>query len=843
MSRNIIDSTARAKKTQQQLEKELNAICAMIDDKHFAKEKIDELRKKIRQQCQFGATANLGKIDEFLLAAKEEIIEYRKAYKQHSNVVRQEAEVAKSINDAGKISIEKMSRAAQERMGVGPDGIGWLSEEDEFGVEEDLFSRRNSTRQNIDLIKSRTQPVLHASPHRSPFKSAFGRTYRELLSQARQETAHDVLSRSRRLRTIIDNGAPTSVPFKPYKESAVKTTLVDRPTKFIAAQTQKAFNWAGRGIFSSSKPEYSPEFTRYMQRRNAAISNFSHKLNPNDTAQAELVKRYQELLDGVDFLDEASFDSLLNLFKKEIEGANKVNADQMKKVDEKLEEIRKEMFATAKEHSKDEDEMWKLRVLQAFLIASPFIGIAALDLILGPVSSALGAGGLANGLASIFSPEVIGPLGYVTEFLRLGDLVELILKNVPILKDLVGLTDSIIGSNIAQSVLSTVALPFLSGPIVPIGIAALYSVYRISSEVDHANKYSDAFKAHDKKLEETTWDLIKNLKDAEDIKLDQCKTAVDAAIKKSGLKPADAANLKSQLRNLMQQHLSDAEIEANKKKAQKIISDLPLDAAKKGALKNEVASAFDGFFEGPNFDAFVDKKFEIFRKFYEIESLVDFSARAFESKVNGENSFRIIAGKDIWDKLIEADVVCEGDSELSQKSITALRKFLGNNADLNQKVRTELEQKIMLFCHFAKEPSFDAIMAKVNDNMDEIAKNGPRAAALQLIAEEKAFRDQEFIIEVARERGIDTSAYKHLVHDPNNPIDHAERKKEVDRLEKIIKAREVAFMKESVKKRGGIADKDAIKRNSGIPPTNIALRSATSMQLGLNRDGEQVSCA
>ncbi len=865
MGSSAVSSTAKTVRSQEELEKELNAICAMIDEKHFAKEKIGELQIKMRKQYKLagaasaGAAPDLAKIDRFLTVAKEEIVGFCEVFKQHENVIRQEAEIVKSIKSAGKVGVATMAREAQNRIGVAP-GPGWLSEQDSYGVEPDLFSPNRTPRQNIDLIKNHKNPVVHASPFRAPDTPLlltpftmipgvgnFSRGYKRLLSQARAETAYDVQSRAERLRKILDGGDPVQEKFKPYEKSEVAAALFN-PVYEAGGRLQKAFNWAGRGIFSSSTPEYNPNFSKYLQRRNALVANFPHGLNPGNTAQAELIKRYQDLLEGSKFLDEASldetsFNDLMSLFKKEIEAANAPNVEQMKVIDEKIEELRKAMFETTKDHTKDEDAMWKFRLLQAFLIASPFIGIAYMGPILGVFSSAFGAGGLAHGLSSILTPEVLGPLGYVTQFLRLDELVSLILNNVPIIKDLVGLGDSFIGSSIAQSVLTVVAIPLLAGPIIPIGIAGLYSICRLSSEIDHANTYNAKFKDHDKKLDDGIWDLIKNLKDADTLKAKTCEDAIVAAMKAAELNPSDTVALKEQLKSLMQPHLTEAEIAENKAKVRKIISESTFSGikeTKKTDLINAAVTAFDSFYKAPNFDNFVNKKFEIFRKFYEIESLVDFSARAFKDKQNGENSLHEIVGKDIWEKLIEANVVNEDEDELSPKAITAFRKFLGNPDEANKKVRAEIEQRIMLCCHFADQPDFMTMMKKVNENMLEITNNGPgKDAALKSVEEEKTFRDQEFILEVARERGIDLSSYKNCDPNPNNSksIDLAQRKTEVGRVEKSIKAQEIAFMKESVRKQGGAMNKEEIKMNSGIPPS---ITKAHSARLLSNAHGASV---
>lgn len=279
------------------------------------------------------------------------------------------------------------------------------------------------------------------------------------------------------------------------------------------------------GIYSKSDPLKSSYLKDYYRERDKHFSNLLWNLNPKQGKSSEVMERCRKLLErshyndyGTDnqtenelgLLDAETFRKLTSLISEEMQKLDSKHAEQMKDYNKRINDLNEKVLESAKEQTADSDAMFKWRVLQAALIITPFAGLS----IMGPITHVfqgvfMNAQGLGHGLASLTTSEYTGPFGTICELLHIPEALEWLFCSMPGVSHAIDLTDTVISSHLMQGMMGGILLPLASGPLVPIAVAGVYSLFRANSEIAYHVKYGEAFKAHKEAIREEINKIVK----------------------------------------------------------------------------------------------------------------------------------------------------------------------------------------------------------------------------------------------------------------------------------------------------------------------------------------------
>ena len=445
---------------------------------------------------------------------------------QLDNVLRQEKEVAKSQSNPGEIDFRTLVPEMQGLMGVDP-GPRWQSLYEQYGPNfyDDFDTRQNK----IDEIKDNSVPMVYTRPlHRNG--ALFLPGYSKLLYEARGQASESLRQSTHRLNSLIQTGRPFVPQPKKTTPQSVAWSGVKKVGGGLGTVAESAANglrsivdYAGRGIYSKSDPNYNKSLQRYYDHRNQTFSNLLWNLNPAQSKNSAVMERCKKILeqsraneDGM--LDEASFKQMMDLMTQEMKRMDKENSDKIDEFNRSMNNLNKQVVETAKAQTSDSDAMMKWRILQMALIMTPFMGLS----VMGPVTHIfsqvfMDPAGLGHGIASL--ANIFPPL----EWLHIDKAIEWLLCDMPIVHNVVDLASTVVGNHAVQLVLGGMVVPLALAPVTAIAVGGVYSIMRGAEEVKHHEKYRDAFKNHKEALDA---EMAKISKEAGEIGKDWDPTAL-----------------------------------------------------------------------------------------------------------------------------------------------------------------------------------------------------------------------------------------------------------------------------------------------------------------------------
>ncbi len=531
------------------LDREKRILFAQFDSEYgFKEDQSRYLKEKFNERIRGTDPSSYHRLFEGMRYLGEE---RKQRLERHANVLRQQAEVAKISQDPTNIDTNAAVAEMQNRISLEGQGSRWKSEEDRF--DPAFYHIRDDEKDKIEQIISNRGPVTQLGvanfsselmPSNSlakniassflPFPASMAswrqaNSYPRLLKKARAQTRAAICEINWQIDNFLETGQVRDAPknvvasSNPFVNSDVAHDIaagVNRLLSFVTNQKRdpkKTADWA--------------KFERY--RNNVVLPSLLHRISPNDTKHAELFRKYKQIIeqgqaDGTGLLDPAAFNKLMALFENEIKAANAGNEAQNEEMMKKVNEINQKMYEAVKDKTADADDMRMARVAQLFLMISPFAGIAYMGPVLNVFSGVFqNAGGIAQGISSLASSDFWGPLGKVAEFLRIDDLIEWFLEDMPIIGNIFDITDEIVGSNIGQTVIGG-GMSVLSGPAIPVIVGAAYCFPRLKNEMQHFEKHGPLLEKHTKSLADEVNKLLSKMKDPESFyKLDSAEALID----------------------------------------------------------------------------------------------------------------------------------------------------------------------------------------------------------------------------------------------------------------------------------------------------------------------------
>lgn len=352
------------------------------------------------------------------------------------------------------------------------------------------------------------------SPGPDVFTEAPSPTYQNLVLDLKKEAEKEVTVANANIRSLMDQGRFLSKEEESvYGVENKHLERAKNALEFFGHGVRKFAGSALRGILKDSKANEDSRAAQYAQLRNTLLANVMTKIGPgmkDNTFYLRTLKRVNDLLGtSGDILDHETFCKMQKLISDEIEAEGKVNAEELKKLNESLQGLERAMLKDLQGLVKEEDQMWQGRLLQMFLLLTPLGAFSVFGLgsyleffseLLGPLfDKALSVGeGLGKVAASDsinIGKKIFGEDNFVGQyFLNFGDyihyahideVIEFIVDETPVIKDITGIVDTLTDSNIFQEGMGVLS-PLSTTPLLfELGIGIAYSLKRVPGEVDH----------------------------------------------------------------------------------------------------------------------------------------------------------------------------------------------------------------------------------------------------------------------------------------------------------------------------------------------------------------------
>jgi hypothetical protein len=421
--------------------------------------------------------------------------------------------LANELYESLKIDIPK------EKIVKKIDKERWIRTGTIFGDSRFDKSRKpDAVRRNIDRMKLISRDIPHTMP------KDFSSEYAQDLKRARKESEDELLVNMQKLVALAKTGVEdTSVAnFKAPNYTETSGDGHERRFKATTGFAKGAVGKLARGVFTNSKPEEQTDYKQYLRKRNELLTNLLWKIGKDKSKYGAKIQRIINILEGdsasdaYGMLSEESFGAMLSFLKAEITNAESAYQKEIDAVNERINGLNEAMLKDMKDKSVAEDEMWKYRVVQVFLLLVPFLGAASALSYINPLSSLFGgvmnASGFADAASSVVTSDILGPFGYLADKMEIDFLIEGALEEVPIMSDAVDIVDTVLYNGITQGFASQL-MPLMASPLLPVMIGGLYAGHRITPEIDHYEKYSEAAKLHNKDLKNEMKSSIKKLEE------------------------------------------------------------------------------------------------------------------------------------------------------------------------------------------------------------------------------------------------------------------------------------------------------------------------------------------
>lgn len=250
-----------------------------------------------------------------------------------------------------------------------------------------------------------------------------------------------------------------------------------------------------KGILTHTDPKETPFFAEMERKRAELLSPISDKLA--NAPQCKnlyyldmLKKMYEDLMQHGDYKHLLpQITSIQAEINKQKEVLQRMNEEEAKKLSDAIDTLNQEMFSKAKDLAEESDDMVKWRIFQIVLIASPF-GLwnfmMPIANIFGPLFSATGTFG--EGMASIVTSDVWGPFGQLAGYVEMDTVIQFIFDKVPLISDLGAFLKDIIAAGPTQELFGLMGPTMTGDPMIPLLIAAGFSLSRAKTEIEHSEK-------------------------------------------------------------------------------------------------------------------------------------------------------------------------------------------------------------------------------------------------------------------------------------------------------------------------------------------------------------------
>lgn len=446
--------------------------------------------------------------DEFL----SKILAERAAVVRHlKNVKRQEAEIKGFELNPGKANVAELATQMQEMLPYEGAGPKWRARHHGYGdgVGSNFWSFAGGSEREVREILERDEPIIHT---KMPDKN-----YRNNVIDGKRRVVDEIRVNERRLEVFLAEGRDLTP--EEEQETRKRSQLGHRLSNLGESCLGGLLDLtgaAGRGLLSKSKASEDPRHEKYLQNRNELLSQVLWRLDPKSASYPEILKKVNSALaTSPDLMDQATFANMQNLITAEIAKETGVNEKDVKEFNDKIQKLNGDMLSGLQKRVDSEDDMWKYRVLQAFLILTPIGGFSLLGNVfswvdpfaqlVGPVFD--GSTSLSDGIASMATSDVLGPFGDIADALGIDDAISWLLENIPVVSEFGDVFDALTDNEMAQNLFGTIA-PMLNSPIIPLYVAGVYSIMRTDTEVKHYCDVSDFKEAKEKELQ-TAFDAFK----------------------------------------------------------------------------------------------------------------------------------------------------------------------------------------------------------------------------------------------------------------------------------------------------------------------------------------------
>lgn len=470
-------------------------------DEMFSKAEVVKLKLLIVQRAdQFNG--DLSKVLPSLSKSLETLGEYNSDLR---NVDRQAYQIKEAELKPGKIDVSERASAIGRQVpfeGQDPKGGYFSGRSNVAGVASSVWGGSKEARQAVRKNKSLDNP-----------SRAVPSTYRNLVMDARSDCRSDIAIAEANLFAEL-NGDPQLTRKQEKKIRTSNHRVASNISEFAAFGALKGFNWLTRGILSHSKAAEDSRFIDYQKGRDDLIAGartLLDKTSQGKTAYLNALKRFYEgLASSPEALSPKEFAELQQLISDAIVAEGKATKDEVEAFNKKINELNDEMLKGMKDLLKEEDNAWKYRIAQIFLIMSPlgfFNYMLPVANILGPIFSANLTFG--EGIGKMMTEVPI--FGDIVAAIRIDVAVAAIVDNVPILSEFGHVIDAITDTEAAQNLFGAVSPIVTGSPLIPIAIAIAFSGRQAEKSFDRGDKSKALVEGAEKKLKAEFEKLSKNI--------------------------------------------------------------------------------------------------------------------------------------------------------------------------------------------------------------------------------------------------------------------------------------------------------------------------------------------
>lgn len=457
-------------------------------DKLYPEEEAQGIRLKISQRCE-----NLSEEDlrQFFKETGEIFKEKKTALRHYQNVRNQEWAIRCAELKPSNVQIEQLSKRIRERIPTDPAVRGYIEKRDGHVDTTPAFpwSFIGGSKDEVEWVKHNENP--------NPWGTGLPpKRYRNVVFDTKLDCLDDIAVADKKMDVWLTEDRCAS-------EDEIKLVKKRNPvTHFLSNVSESALdnlisitNWAGKGILSHSKASEDERFKEYLNllgelTARSAVRRLGTGVGQGVTYLKSLEELNKRLSANGDLLNKAQFKELQEMVSKEVAEAQKISEEEMKKFNEEIQKLNKDMLDGLQGYVDKEDDMWKYRVFQMFLILTPIGGFSLfggvfnyfdpLSQLVGPffnpsLSFGQGLGGVVDNVP-IFG-NIAQALGIDTAVSWLGD-------NLPIVSQLGDVANTILDSGPAQNLMGMVG-PAIGSPVTLLGIAGIYSLFRFQDEAEH----------------------------------------------------------------------------------------------------------------------------------------------------------------------------------------------------------------------------------------------------------------------------------------------------------------------------------------------------------------------
>ncbi len=466
----------------------------------YAARRIGEIREDLQDFYERVAIRDGRDIAPYEDRFREIFDKRRELCGDYLNVKRQEREIRRVELRPGEIPEEEggvpaFARQMQREIGYHREGLrGWVGRDHGYGDEpvgtrgvDNIGSIIGGTDVEMRSIRKRDEPIIHTKP--ASLK------YRNNVFDAKDFVIEDMRCNGLELEKFLSEARkPTQEEYATVRKISMSSHRVSNLAESAASTVNGFVGSIGRGIIHKTDHTEDKRYHKFIDKRNELIASLLWSLDPEDrTEYLRVLDRVKGAMGSSDLMNPATFAQMQNLISEEIKKEKGVNQKELDSFNEKLREINERMLADMEEIVEKEDDMFKWRVLQVFLILSPlgafsiageiFNYIDPLAELFGPLlDSSLTFG---ESLAEIGTSDKLGFVGDIADTMGFDEMVRFVFDEVPVVSDVLNAFKEIVLDNAVSQELFDIASPLLGSPLLPIAIAAGYSFSQAGAEMDH----------------------------------------------------------------------------------------------------------------------------------------------------------------------------------------------------------------------------------------------------------------------------------------------------------------------------------------------------------------------